>query len=104
CKKKESLVGLADPPAPCVVAGGGGGVPLERHRAARPAPKRRPGHGPPLFPALDGTLRPVRFSLHASVLGGGDGPLQQPEEPPPWCGTRLRPMGRCVSDRQAVPG
>src|SRR5699024_9232530 len=51
-------------------------------------------HEQSLCHPLDGVFRPVPAVLYHGVWGrGADGALQ-PEGPPPWCGTRLRPMGR----------
>ena len=51
---------------------------------------------------LDGVFRPVPAVLYHGVWDrGADGGLQ-PEEPPPWCGTRLRPMGLSRAGEQEV--
>ncbi len=99
------MVGVAATAAHRLVGCPFGGRKLERRGEPRGfAGETLRSHEQPLCHPLDGVFRPVPAVLYHGVWDrGADGDLQ-PKKPPPWCGTRLRPMGRCVSDRQAVPG
>ena len=57
-----------------------------------------------LFHSLDGLFSSVPVFLFPWVRGDRPCGDLQPEKPPPWRRTRFRQVGRCVPDRQEIPG
>ena len=57
-----------------------------------------------LFHSLDGLFSSVPVFLFPWVRGDRPCGDLQPEKPPPWRRTRFRQVGRCVPNRQEIPG
>ena len=99
------MVGVAAAIAHRLVGGFAHSRVLERRdESCGAAGKALGGDEQPFFHPLDRLFLPVPVFLFPWVRGDRPCGDFQPEEPPQRCGTWFRQVGRCVPNRQEIPG